>query len=145
MKTVNASIHQNLSLQSFTTRRHLPAILASMRNILALSGAGLTAVAIITLSVWAAGMEITMYLGVSTWGMGFIFLGLAVDNHGRTALFQLISGVALLVLALLQNSVSPDFIIIPVFFWQPGWPLFCSNVCPIKSGSNRQGHYQWLL
>ena len=112
MKTFNTSIHQDLSLRSFTTRRHLPAILASMRNILALSSAGLTAIAIITLSVWAAGMEITMYLGVSTWGMGFIFLGLAVDNHGRTALFQLITGLALLVLALLQNSVSPDFIII---------------------------------
>ena len=112
MKTFNASIHQNLSLHSFTARRHLPAFLASMRNILALSGAGLTAIAIITLSVWAAGLEINMYLGVSTWGMGFIFLGLAMDNHGRTALFQLISGVALLVLALLQNSVSPDFIII---------------------------------
>ena len=112
MKTFNASIHQDLSLHSFTARRHLPAILASMRNILALSGAGLTAIAIITLSVWAAGLEINMYLGVSTWGMGFIFLGLAMDNHGRTALFQLISGVALLVLALLQNSVSPDFIII---------------------------------
>lgn len=112
MKTFNTSIHQDLSLQSFTTRRHLPAILASMRNILALSSAGLMAIAIITLSVWAAGMEITMYLGVSTWGMGFIFLGLAVDNHGRTALFQLITGVSLLVLALLQNSVSPDFIII---------------------------------
>ena len=112
MKTINASIQQNLSPQSFTSRVHLPAIVASMRTILALSCAGLTAVAIITLSVWAAGMDITIYLGVSTWGMGFIFLGLAVDNHGRATLFQLITGVALLVLALLQNSVSPDFIII---------------------------------
>ena len=111
MKTVNASIHQNLSLESFTTRAHLPAIVASMRNILALSSAGLAAIAIITLSVWAAGLEITMFLGVSTWGVGFIFLGLAVDNHGRAALFQLITGVVLLVLALLQNSVSPDFLI----------------------------------
>ena len=112
MKTFNTSMHQDLSLRSFTARSHLPAILASMRNILALSSAGLTAIAIITLSVWAAGLEIDTYLGVSTWGMGFIFLGLAVDNHGRTALFQLITGVALLVLALLQNSLSPDFSII---------------------------------
>ena len=112
MKTFNESIHQDLSIRSFTTRRHLPAILASMRNVLALSGAGLTAIAIITLSVWAAGLEINMYLGVSTWGIGFIFLGLAMDSNGRTALLQLMSGVALLVLALLQNSVSPDFIII---------------------------------
>ena len=112
MKTANVLIQQNLSLQSFTSRVHLPAIAASMRTILALSSAGLTAIAIITLSVWAAGLEINMFLGLSTWGMGFVFLGLAVDNHGRAALFQLITGVALLTLALLQNSVSPNFIIV---------------------------------
>ena len=53
-----------------------------------------------------------MYLGVSTWGIGLIFLGLAVDNHGWVALYKSATGVALLTLALLQNSVSPDFIIV---------------------------------
>jgi len=112
MKTVNASVHQDLGIQSFSSRGHHPAIAVSMRNILALSTAGLAAIAIVTLAVWAAGQEINMYLGMSTWGIGLVFLGLAVDHNGRKALFQSITGVALLILALLQTSVSPNFIIV---------------------------------
>jgi hypothetical protein len=112
MKTFIASIHDNLNLKSASSRGLVPAMVASMRDIIALTSAGLAAIAVITLSVWAAGMEIHTFLGVSTWGLGFIFLGLAVDNHGRVALFQLITGVAFLILALLQNSVSPDFFIV---------------------------------
>lgn len=112
MKTFNVSIHDNLNLQSASSRGLIPAMVASMRDIIALTSAGLAAIAVITLSVWAAGLEINTFLGVITWGLGFIFLGLAVDNDGRVALFQLITGVAFLILALLQNSVSPDFIIV---------------------------------
>ena len=112
MKTFSVSIHGNLNLQSASSRGLIPAMVASMRDIIALTSAGLAAIAVITLSVWAAGLEINTFLGVITWGLGFIFLGLAVDNDGRVALFQLITGVAFLILALLQNSVSPDFIIV---------------------------------
>lgn len=112
MKTFSVSIHDNLNLQSASSRGLIPAMVASMRDIIALTSAGLAAIAVITLSVWAAGLEINTFLGVITWGLGFIFLGLAVDNDGRVALFQLITGVAFLILALLQNSVSPDFIIV---------------------------------
>jgi hypothetical protein len=112
MKTFSVSIHQNLKPQTVASKGLIPAMIASMGDIMALTFAGLAAIAVITLSVWAAGMEINTYLGLSTWGMGFIFLGLAVDNYGRVALFQLVTGVAFLILALLQNSVSPDFIIV---------------------------------
>ena len=112
MKIVSPSLHQNLKPQTVTSKGLIPAMVASMGDILALTFAGLAAIAVITLSVWAAGLEINTYLGLSTWGLGFIFLGLAVDNHGRIALFQLVTGAAFLVLALLQNSVSPDFIIV---------------------------------
>ena len=112
MKTINASFHQNLKLQSIATKILVPAMAASLRDIMTLTWTALTAIAIIALSVWAAGMEIRMYLGVSTWGVGFIFLALAVDNHGRLARYQMLTGVALLSLALLQNSVSPVFFIL---------------------------------
>lgn len=111
MKTINASIRQNSSSRYITSKGQLPAIAAAMRNILTLSSSGLIAIAIITLSVWAAGTDIAMYLGAGTWGVGFIFLGVAVDSRGRAALLQSITGISLLVLALLQNYVSPDFII----------------------------------
>ena len=112
MKIVSPSIHQNLKSHTVTSKGFIPAMVASMGDIVALTFAGLVAIAVITLSVWAAGIEINPYLGLSTWGLGFIFLGLAVDNHGRIALFQLVTGAAFLVLALLQNSVSPGFIIV---------------------------------
>ena len=57
-------------------------------------------------------MGISTFLGVSSWGTGFIFLGLAVDNRGPLALFQVASGVALAVFALLQNSLSPNFFLL---------------------------------
>ena len=116
MKIVSPSIHQNLKSQTVASKGLIPAMVASMGDIIALTFAGLAAIAVITLSVWAAGMEINTYLGLSTWGMGFIFLGLAVDSHGREALFQLVTGVSFLILALLQNSVSPDFIIVSGVF-----------------------------
>jgi len=112
MKTVSTSIHESQKFQSIASKIQIPVVAASMRNIMALSWAALAAIAIITLSVWAAGAEISTYLGASTWALGFIFLALAVDNHGRKARYQLMTGLALLSLALLQNSVSPGFIIV---------------------------------
>jgi len=112
MKTYIAAFQQSQKTRSVVREKLIPALTASMRDVVALLGAVLTASAIITFSIWVAGMELSIFLGVSIWGLGFIFLGLAVDQHGRLALLQMITGVALLVLALLQSSVSPDFIIV---------------------------------
>ena len=84
---------------------HIQTILASL-------GALTTATAIVLLSVWMAGVEISNMVDASTWGLGLIFLGLAVDNRKPTAIFQVATGMALLVLAWLQHTVSPDFTIV---------------------------------
>lgn len=112
MKIVSTTIHQHQKLQSVAREKLIPAVTASLRETIALMVAVVAAIVIITLTVWMAGLGINTYLGASTWGIGFIFLALAVDNRGRIALFQMASGVVLLVLALLQNSVSADFIIV---------------------------------
>jgi len=112
MKTVSTSIHESQKFQSVASKIRVPVMAASIRNIMALSWAVMAAIAIITLSVWAVGADIHSYLGASTWGLGFIFLALALDNRGRTARYQMMTGFALLSLALLQNSVSPGFIIV---------------------------------
>lgn len=112
MKLVSTPIHQHRKLQSLASEKFIPAVTASVRETIALMVAAFAAALFITLTVWIAGLEISAYLGASTWGMGFIFLALAVDNRGRAALFQMLTGVVLLVLALLQNSISPDFIIV---------------------------------
>lgn len=112
MKTYIAAFQQSQKLHSVVREKLITALTASMRDVVAVLGAVLAASAIITFSIWVAGMELSIFLGVSIWGLGFIFLGLAVDQRGPVALFQMTTGVALLVLALLQNSVSPDFIIV---------------------------------
>ena len=112
MKTLTVPIRQDRQLQTTTGLPTFPAMNVSIREILALLSAVISAAAIVLLSVWVAGMEVTAILSASTWGIGFIFLGVAVDNRDPTAFFQLVTGVALLALAWLQNAVSPDFTIV---------------------------------
>ena len=111
MKTISLPVQQDQRFLTTAVKKVFKSMVTSLPAILALTVAGLVAAAIITLSVWTAGMNINVYLGAATWGLGFILLGLAVDNRGSAALYQMITGITLLVLALLQSSVSPDFII----------------------------------
>lgn len=111
MKTYDAALQRNTKLHSSFREKLIPAMFSSMREVVALLAAVLAAAAIITLFTWAAGMEISTFLGVSVWGLGFIFLGLSVDQQGPVALLQMATGAVLLILALLQSSVSPDFVI----------------------------------
>lgn len=112
MKTFSVSTHQSLKVGPNATRELGSILTASMRNIMALTWAVLTAFTLIALSVWTAGMEIASYLGAISWGLGFIFLVLSMDNDRKHARYQAMTGLALLVLALLQSSVSPGFMII---------------------------------
>lgn len=79
--------------------------------ILALLAAGGAAAAIVLLSVWAAGLEAAGAASAATWGLGFVFFGLAVDNRAAAALLQLATGAALLALAWLQFSIAPNYAI----------------------------------
>jgi len=90
----------------------LPIMAISTRELLALLSAVTVATAFVLLSVWVAGMATDNLIAASTWGMGFIFLALASDNRQLIAILQLTTGVALIGLALLQITVSPDFTII---------------------------------
>lgn len=112
MKTFSVSTHQSLRVKPNATQKLGPILTASMRNIMALTWAGVTAFTLIALSVWTAGMEISTYLGAGSWGLGFIFLALALDNDKKHARYQAMTGAVLLILALLQSSVSPGFMII---------------------------------
>ena len=111
MRTYTATIQENRKTETTARAGNLPAMDFSFREMLALLSALTTATGITLLSVWMVGMGIDNILGVATWGLGFMFLGLAVDSRGLKAFLQLSTGVALLSLACLQNIVSPDFTI----------------------------------
>lgn len=112
MKTFSVSIHQGLKLKPGATQKLGKVLTATMRNIMAVTWATVAALALIALFVWVAGMGVQTYLGAGTWGMGFIFLALALDNDGKYTRYKAMTGVALLTLALLQSSLSPGFMII---------------------------------
>lgn len=89
----------------------VPVVVDSFRETLALLAAVIAAITIVMLSVWVADMQIQNIFGAFTWGLGFVFLAMAVDNRGLMAALQAFTGLSLLVLAWLQSVVSPDFII----------------------------------
>ena len=112
MKAFTSPLHQDQQLQAISRERFIPLMAASVREIMAVFSAVTAAIAIITLFVWVAGMGISYILGASAWGVGFLFMGFALDNRGSKALVQWVTGVALIISALLQASVSSDFIIV---------------------------------
>lgn len=112
MKTLSAPLHQSRELEPAASRNWLGFLAASLRDIVSLAVAVVTAAAVVTLSVWLAGREAGLLLGACTWGLGFVFLGLAVDSRGVSAVLRWVTGIALPVLALLQTRVSPDFVIV---------------------------------
>lgn len=111
MKTCNTVYEEAKHENVVAGRQILPLVMGKTRKGLALLGAVTAAVGLVILSIWATGLETTGLLGAITWGLGFIFLALAVDNYGSMAILQLSSGIALIVLASLQNLVSADFLI----------------------------------
>ncbi len=112
MKTLTATLHPSQKSRTVRPRRWLDCMTASMHDVVTLSIAALTAAAVITLSVWAAAVGANPVLSAGTWALGLIFLGLAVDLRGLSARLAAATGAALPVLALLQDRVSPGFMIV---------------------------------
>jgi hypothetical protein len=109
MKYISTSIGQKTKLPTVAAHRLIPAMAGTLRDLMALMSAVLIATVIITLAVWMAGLQFNGFLAASTWALGFTFLAMAIDRHGRLAFLQVATGGSLFTLALLQNSVSPDF------------------------------------
>jgi hypothetical protein len=112
MKMYTTPIQQNPQLQTGTTSTIFSVMAASMQEILLLLSTAIAALGIILLSIWAAGFEAQNILSASTWGLGFVFLGLAVDNRRASAVLQVLTACSLFALAWLQNYVSADFVVV---------------------------------
>ena len=112
MKTLISPMQQNCEPQKNTVRKFVPATTASINEALALLSAVAAAAAVMLSATWVAGLENRDVVSAGIWGVGIIFLGIAVDNHSPRAFLQLATGVALLVLAWLQTTTSPDFVIV---------------------------------
>ena len=112
MSTYLLPVELKQLIQTEARQQLFPVMAVSARGILALLIAVTAATAFALISVWVAAVLTVDLIDAGTWGLGFIFLGLATDNRRRTAILQLITGIVLLGLALLQAIVSPDFTIV---------------------------------
>jgi len=111
MKIYTGPIQHHRRYHNTAESKLVPVMVDSFRETLALLSAVIAAIAIVMLSVWVAGMEIQNIFGAFTWGLGFVFLAMAVDGRESLAILQSVSGLSLLVLAWLHSTVSPDFVI----------------------------------
>ena len=112
MKTCTASLEHRSGLQAVARKKLMTLMTASMRDLAALAVALLAGAAIITLSIWLASQGALPLLGAGAWALGFVFIAQAVDSEGPAALRRAAIGCALPVLALLQDRVSADFLIV---------------------------------
>jgi len=112
MKTMTAPIRHERELPGTRGRQLIPYVTVSIREVLALLSAVTSVVAIVLLSVWISGVGSMAVASAGTWGIAFVFMALAVDKRESKAFFELTTGLALMVLAWLQNTVSPEFIIL---------------------------------
>jgi len=112
MKTLTATIRETRELQMPAAKSWLGPLTKMLPEILGLAVAVAVAAALVTLSVWLAGKPASPLLAAGTWGLGFVFLGLAFDSREVRAVALGITGLALLALALLQDRVSTDFLIV---------------------------------
>ena len=112
MKTYSAHFHREHRFQLSALQVHIPAMVISARDILTLLGALTVASAIVILSIWTAGTDSGNILGAASWGVALVFMALAVDSQAAAAVLKVLTGGALAVLAWLQSSVSPDYVIL---------------------------------
>jgi hypothetical protein len=110
MKTFTAHVHKEGRFQATAFRIHVPAMDISWHDMLALTGALVVVSATAGFWVWVAGIEsLSNIVAAGTWGMALVFFGLAVNSRVPVAVLQALTGVALIVLAGMQSTVSPDY------------------------------------
>lgn len=111
MKFNATYLHDDECMQRSSFHIHVPAMIISMRDILSLLSAMATVSAVVLLSIWVAGIDIRNIIGAVSWGLTLVFMALALDSQGRRAFMLLFSAGVLLVSAVLQSVVSPDYVI----------------------------------
>lgn len=112
MKTLISPLQQNCEPHKTTDQGLIPAITASIEDALALLIPVAAATTVVLSAVWIAGLENSDVASAGIWGVGILFLGMAIDNHDPRAFLQLVTGAVLLVLAWLRTTASPDFAIV---------------------------------
>ena len=114
MKTQSIELFPHPRRNESTARYALPRLNSvmglTMRTMLAL----VPALAIVVSSAWLVTIpELVVYLQATTWAVGFVFLGLAVESErSESALMLSLTGIALLTLAFLSSRVAVELAIV---------------------------------
>jgi len=104
-------------LMTFQIR--IPSITISVRDSLVVLSAAVLVSALILLSVWVSGLDVRNIVSASSWGIAIMFLAFAIDSRPRKAVLQLLTAVALVVLAWLQLAIAPEWVIASALLLAP--------------------------
>ena len=97
----------------------IPAITISVRDSLVVLSAAVLVSTLILLSVWVSGLDVGNTVSSAIWGIAIVFLAFAIDSHPRRAVMQSLTAFALVVLAWLQLTVAPEWVIASALLLAP--------------------------
>ena len=70
-------------------------------------------VALIVLATWASNVSVALPVAQAAAGLsGIVFLALALETRGHTAILQVLTAIGLFVLAWASLAVSPEFVVV---------------------------------
>jgi len=110
--------HQ-LPVRITTWQIRIPAMVISVRHVLAVLSAVALVAALVILSVGISEMDMGTYVAGAGWGVALIFLALALDNDTGKAALQVLTALALVVLAWLQFSIATEWVIVSAALVSP--------------------------
>jgi len=104
----------NINNHSTTTARNPVGRVNSAMNLATKAFLALVpALAIVVGAAWLiAAPGLVVYLQVTLWASGFVFLGLAIDSKKSVASLSLATGIALPILAVLSSRVAVEIAIV---------------------------------
>lgn len=102
-----------------TFQIRIPAITLSVRDGLMLLSAAVLVSALVLLSVWVSGLDLRNVVAATGWGIATVFLALAIDARPRRAVLQSLTALALVILAWLQLTVAPEWVIATALLLAP--------------------------
>lgn len=110
---------RRLPAQMNTWQIRIPAVVISVHQVVAVLSAIALLTVFIILSVWVSELGLRSQVAGMGWGASMVFLALAVDNHAGRALLQLLTALALMILAWLQYNVASEWVIVSAALLAP--------------------------
>lgn len=97
----------------------IPAMVISIRQVVAVLGASVAALLLLTLTVWFVEMGLGPYIAPVSWGVAMIFMASALDHHEGTSIAKVLTALGLAALAWAQYFIAAEWGIVAAILLAP--------------------------